>query len=135
MILQNCRFNYIWRTLDSGFITDIMVILSHIGWFGWFMGVYRHFQQYFCYIWWRKPEFPEKTTDLRQVTDKLYHIMLNLVNIAINGVRIGTDCTGSCKSIYNTMKTTTFPKIKNFLSIKWKTNNTTLSEQFKNQIE
>jgi hypothetical protein len=28
--------------------------------------------------WWRKPEYPEKTTDLSQVTDKRYHI---------NGVR------------------------------------------------
>jgi hypothetical protein len=28
------------------------------------------------FYWWRKPEYPEITTDLSQVIDKLYYIML-----------------------------------------------------------
>jgi len=66
------------------------------------------------FYWWRKPEYPKKTTDLSQVTDKHDHIMFIEYTSPWTEFKLTTlevICTGSCKSNYHTITTSTAPVV------------------------
>ena len=65
IFLQELKSIYIMKEIDRWINLWCLIPLSTI------FQLHRGGQ----FNWWRKPEYPEKTTDLSKVTDKLYHII------------------------------------------------------------
>ena len=93
-VSAQCLQHYILHRVPGDFIhlVDIQIkgLCVHL-WFGLscLMPISIIFQLYQGgkFYWWRKPEYPEKTTNLSKVTDRLYHIMLYQVHPTMNGGR------------------------------------------------
>ena len=117
IILSQCIWNLVWleglpfggSSLIRGHYCTTSFMIGLV----WFMVFDATSLSWRSVLLVEETEVPGEKTNLLQVIDKLYHILLHRVHVAWAGfelttlVVIGTDCTCSWKSNYHTMTTTT----------------------------
>ena len=64
------------QIIVGGYVCGVIATLNNISGISWWSALLME-----------EPEYPGKTTDLSQVTDKFYHILLYRVQFAMSGIR------------------------------------------------
>jgi hypothetical protein len=78
----SCAKIKLYRTRNVGWLFDVYFLTPISTLFHLYTGDE--------FYWWRKPKYPDKSTDLSQVTDKLNYIALYQVHHLINRFELTT---------------------------------------------